>query len=105
LVAHHPKINKVKLWTSPKICCNLLHWADYIIVEELVQRLWDKVRSYWEHVWEHIENLRNVLKTQWEQQKSNIPPPQVCFVMLPFGTPFQFISWELNFGQTILNKT
>jgi len=47
LIAHHPKINKVKLWTVPKTC-NLLHWADYIIitrVEDLVQRIWDKSKG------------------------------------------------------------
>ncbi len=40
--------------------------------ENLGQRIWDKVRNYWEHVGEHNENLMGML---CEQQKIPTPPP------------------------------
>jgi hypothetical protein len=30
------------------------------------QSIWDKVRCSWEHVGEHIENMKNMLGTPWE---------------------------------------
>jgi Zn-finger protein len=37
------------------------------------QSIWDKVRCYWEHVEEHLENsgniLKNPLKTWWKPKK------------------------------------
>jgi hypothetical protein len=30
------------------------------------QSIWDKVRCYWEHVEEHIDNFKNMLRIQLE---------------------------------------
>jgi len=30
------------------------------------QKIWDKVRFYWEHIVKHIDNLGNTLRTHWE---------------------------------------
>jgi hypothetical protein len=41
--------------------------------------LWHKLRSYWEHVEEHTENLRNLLgtplRTSWEHRNIQHPQP------------------------------
>jgi hypothetical protein len=54
---------KIKLSIVPKyIFCNLILWAAQIGYKEynLRQRIWDKMRSYWEHVEEHIGNNKNL---------------------------------------------
>jgi hypothetical protein len=34
-----------------------------------------KLRCYWEHLREHIENLKNILGTHWEQKKTKKSSP------------------------------
>ncbi len=44
-----------------------LSWLSRLQEQNLGQRIWDKVRSYWEQIWEHIkkleEHVENTLKT------------------------------------------
>ncbi len=44
------------------------YWTLYIGLKRTTfgQSIWDKVRSYWEHVGEHIESSENMLRMQWE---------------------------------------
>jgi hypothetical protein len=39
--------------------------------ENLGQRIWDKVRCYWEHVEEHIGNMRNML-VNWQLDENRV---------------------------------
>jgi hypothetical protein len=34
--------------------------------DNIGQSIWDKMKCYWELFEEHIENLRNMLRTKWE---------------------------------------
>jgi len=48
---------------------------------QLGQSIWDKMKCYWELLEEHIENLRNMLRTKWELggeligKNQNLKPP------------------------------
>jgi hypothetical protein len=74
-----PIIKKKKLGRLPKIegsilkCRVLPLWPTYIGERRttFVKKYGIKVRCYGEHVGEHIENLRNILKTQWEHMETH----------------------------------
>jgi hypothetical protein len=43
--------------------------------------LWDKVRYYWEHLWEHIETLEGGGGINWERIR-NICQPAILHVIV-----------------------
>jgi hypothetical protein len=52
--------------SSPPLGC-LYKLQEY----NLGPMIWDKVRSYWEHVEEHIGNFGDMLRTHWELHGNN----------------------------------
>ncbi len=42
------------------------HKSQYLQEDNVWQKIWDKVRFYWEHIMKHIDNLGNTLGTHWE---------------------------------------
>jgi hypothetical protein len=42
------------------------HKSQYLQEDNVWQKIWDKVRFYWEHIVKHIDNLGNTLGTHWE---------------------------------------
>jgi hypothetical protein len=93
------------------------YWTFYIGLKRTTfgQSIWDKVRSYWEHIGEHIESSKNMLRMQWElgentlgTKKSNTPhaPPKrknwfylvyvVIYHWLIQNTVIPFQVWHLG---------
>ncbi len=64
--------------------------------KNLAQRMWDKVRCYWEQVGEHIENLGNMFENTYENPKkiqhpSFSPPTPSCLDACTFIKKCLFI--------------
>jgi hypothetical protein len=57
-----PSPKQLKLERLLRITTSMWGWSAYMWEgESFGQRIWDKVRCYWEHPWGTIVNLRNIM--------------------------------------------
>lgn len=96
LVHHKQFFKKIQTLKFEQVCIIELDfrcasiWTTYLVMNfNFGQRLWDEMWCYWEHLTEHIGNLRNILRTWWElSHKKCINKLLWEMVVLPWGILF-----------------